>query len=466
MTERLLIAFGTWVAVGTGLSLCRRMSPLHFFVLLLVATGLIGTFYPLASLLVEPLTWRNIGHLDDETIQAVELDYMVFAWGMLLAAFIAASKGWLVPDAPAEQVARRSWVRYRDGIVAPGLLFSGAMLYGLYVHSVGISALTNKADYAEKYLLSTGLGPLSFGLWMMILGCLWAEASQMPSRHKLAYRGAALAIGIWSIVFISVRTNAVVLLMGYLHILAGRRGIELRRIRISLVVVLILAYIGLEGFSLYRGTTSRSAGEAIEIIMSRGETTLASVVGGSELSHPFITAVEVAASREPAELAGRSYLDGFLVLMPRFINPDRPLALSQEFVQTYYAWAAARGGGTAFSMLAEAWLNFGPILGAGFVGFAIGLLMLAVERHRATHRRGVLARLAPYLVFIVVVIHRNESASILKFLFASGVVVTGMCIAAQLVWSFTLRVRGGDVSGGLSRPGSDPRPPAPAGGSA
>ena len=73
----------------------------------------------------------------------------------------------------------------------------------------------------------------------------------------------ALAIAIWSIAFISVRTNAVVLALGYASILAHRSGSELRRIRPALVAAGLVGYVFLESFALLRGVYRGDLGSAI-----------------------------------------------------------------------------------------------------------------------------------------------------------------------------------------------------------
>src|SRR6185295_11742780 len=97
-----------------------------------------------------------------------------------------------------------------------------------------------------------------------------------------------------------------------------------------------------------------------------------------------------------------------LALVPVGLATDRPRLLSEIFVRQNYTALAATGGGTAFSLVAEAWLDFGPLIGALVVGLIAGVILILVEHCRAVQPHGMLARIAPYLVFFVVIGHRSE----------------------------------------------------------
>lgn len=413
--ERVLLAAVLWSVVAFGLALCRRRSPLYLPTLALLGTGLIGSFYPLATSVVEPLSWRNISHLSDELLVATQLEYVAFAVGLLFALWLALNQGWLTARATPKR--QSDDTSSRDFVVASALVVIGASLYALYVQRVGLDALSNREDYAQKYLMGQGLGPLQFGLWMAIAGCLWAEASPLARSEKNLFVPVALAIAAWSIAVISVRTNFAILLLGYLAIYCRRNAWELRRVRPSLIALALLAYFALETFALFRGAYKGDIGEALWMLRGRGMDSIAAAIGGSELSHPFITAAEVFHDREAASLTGRSLVDGVLAFVPRGIYPDRPLMLSEQFVRSNYLELASRGGGAAFSLVAEGWLNFGSLLGPALFGCAMGCVLTWVESRCDAAPNGLLARIAPYFAFYVAVQHRNEFATLAKQVF-------------------------------------------------
>lgn len=413
--DRLWIALAVWCCVLMALFVLKRQSPLNLCVLVAASTALVGTFYPAASVFVEPSSWRNVVNAGEPIVQGVQFEYLAFAAGVLAAVGAAWVLGF-VPRAGSAVVEEPSArIRYRDTWV-PALLFAlGALLYAGYVQKVGLDALSNREDYAEKYLLSQGLGPLAFGLNMMMAACLWAEGAQVSSRVRFVFRLLALAIAVWSIGAISVRTNVVILVIGYGWVTCRRRGLELRRVRPAIVASLVVLYAAMECFSLFRGAVIEvGVDRAIGVIAQYSDDSLSSVVGGSELSHPFLTTMEVATTELPGDLGGQSYLDAIPAYLPKFLNPDAPRALSERFVRTQYAEIDERGGGTAFSIVAEAWWNFGSIVGPLVVGFLAAALLLWIESAGARRPSGLVARMAPYCVYLVVILHRSEFAVLFK----------------------------------------------------
>ncbi len=434
-----MLVLALWALVGFGLWTLRRRSPLHMPTIALVVTGLVGSFYPIASTHIQPSSWRNLDLLSPSVVLATQLQYVAFAAGLLGALLLAANLRWN----ERREASASSASSTRDLITGGLLVLVGLALYAAYARQVGFDALTDRTDYALKYLLGRGLGPLQLGMPLMIVGCLWIEASALPRDTRNLFLPVALAICVWSVGFISVRTNAVVLVVGYLSILARRKGFELRSIRPWMVAGAFLLYAGLESFALMRGVYRGDLPEALSRLEAQGELVFAAAVGGSELSHPFITAGEVLREREGGELAGRSIVDGVAACLPRGLYPDRPLYLSEQFVRSNYADLASRGGGTAFSLVAEAWLDFGSVRGPLIFGLGMGLLLAWCERRREEAPDGVLARLLPYFVFYVVMQHRNEFGTLFKQIFMIALVVLPLALVGETV---AMALRSGRVA--------------------
>lgn len=432
----LVLIVTLWAVVAFGLWMQRTRSPLHMATIALVVTGLIGSFYPLVSSFVEPSSWRNLDQLSPALVRESQEQYVAYAIGLVLALLATNTRrrGDLAPLEQRDTTAR-------DFTASALLVGAGLTMYALYAQRVGLSALTDREDYAAKYLASQGLGPLQLGLPMAMTGCLWAEMSELHPTRKTPFRAVALAIAIWSIAFISVRTNAVVLALGYASILARRSGFELRRIRPALVAAGLVGYVFLESFALLRGVYRGDLGSAITQVVDRGALALGTAVGGSELSHPFITTAEILRSHEAGELAGESLWNGVAACLPRGLHPDRPPFLSEQFVRSNYADLASRGGGAAFSLVAEAWLDFGALIGPLAFGLAFGWLFVACERRRETHPTGLVARLLPYFVFYVAMQHRNEFGSLFKQVFMLSLVVVPVWLAAEALSHSPRRTR-------------------------
>ncbi|HTF89342.1 MAG TPA: hypothetical protein VK843_13100 [Planctomycetota bacterium] len=425
--ERWTLAIGLWCCAAAALYLCRKRSPFSPLVIALAATGIIGSFFPVMTMFIQPASWRNLGAISEASIVAAQIQYLAFAAGMLVSVLLADHAGWLA-ELPATEVPHpRSRIGQRDLFIASGLVLVGAPLYFAYVMHVGIDVLTNREDFGQKYLAGAGLGPLAFGLPVAMAGCLWAEAGGVSNRVRWCFRGVGLAVIVWSLGFISVRTNFAVILLGTSAILCARRGVRVERIRPVLIVLLLCAYALLEGFSFFRGAYKGDLMDALSQMQDRGSTTVAAVVGGSELAHPFITAAEVIETEEEAGFAGQTLVDAVLAFVPTSLVPDRPPAPSEWFARRHYSAFAKGGGGTGFSLVIEGWLDFGSILGPFAFGSAIALLLGWIERRRARTPHSMLMRIEPYFLLLVVIGHRSDVASIVKQ-------VVSMCVVATVVW--------------------------------
>lgn len=390
----------------------RRRSPLHLLVLLATFTLFVGHFFPIATLFVEPSSWRNVVQAPDRDILAVQWEYVAFAIGLCAAALVAFALGATSDErsATATHTPSRS-----DTLVATTLVLGGAVLYALFVRQVGLDALSSRDDYAEKYLKSVGLGPLASGINVMIAGVLWAEAGAMDARAKRVFRAVGLAIAAWTLLVISVRTNFVILALGYSWIYCMRRDVTIARVRPAIVALALCGWFGLELVSLWRGAVKEAGFDrATELIVRNVDANLSAVVGGSEFSHPFLTTLEVRTHEREGELGGASYWNALPALAPLSLVPDRPEALAQTFANQNYAEFAESGGGTAFSLVAEAWWNFGTTGGALLIGFLCGATLLALEAAARRTPSGALFRVVPYFTFLCVTAHRGESAVLLK----------------------------------------------------
>ncbi len=414
------------VALSGTLFCLRHRSPLHLAIVLAAFTLFVGNFFPIATLFVEPSSWRNVVQAPERDLLGVQREYAAFAFGLFGAAMAAFALGVTARKAPANAEARPT---RSDALVATALVLGGAVLYVFFVRTVGIDALSSRDDYAEKYLRSVGLGPLASGINVMILGVLWAEAGELEARAKYAFRAVAIAICVWTLAVISVRTNFVILALGYAWIVCARRGITVARVRPALLAMAVCGWFSLELVSLWRGAVKEAGlDRATEMLVRNVDANLSAVVGGSEFSHPFLTALEVRTHAREGELGGASYWNAIPALAPLALVPDRPPALAQKFANENYAEFAEQGGGTAFSLVAEAWLNFGRIGGALLVGFLCGAALIALEAAARRWSSGTLARVVPYFTFLCITAHRSEFAVLLK-----QVVVIAIPIAIVLV---------------------------------
>lgn|GEM_PF-2127716 len=443
MSERLSLAL---LLVGVGLvavALLRRHSPLGPLTLAMGMTVACGVFYPVATIWIEPFSWRRVHDLAEASILGTQADYLAFGVGLLTAIGLSTliwRRALASPVDPPPPTRRQV---FRDCVVSLGLVLVGGLLYAQFVREVGLATLTASHDFASKYLAARGLGIQLIGLKLMIAGCLWGEAGEVPRRLRRFLRCLALAIAAWSILFIAVRTYAVALGLGYVMIFARDRHVELRQLKPGLLVALLLAYAGSEAYALLRSSWNATGnlGSAVQMAMrTNGDQALGALVGGSELSHPFLTLAEVREHEESGVLAGQSYVDAVLAFVPLVIWDERPQTLAQIYVQKYYPAIDERGGGTAFSFVAEAWWNFGRLFGPWFVGTAIGLFLLTLHQRSRLHPHGFANRFLPYLTYILILMHRNQASSLFKQVMAIALPCIGLALAAEVLWrSFLAR---------------------------
>ncbi len=441
MIVRWLLALAALASGGAGLWVLRRRSPLDPLLLLVAATALVATFYPVATAFVAPVSWRNVGDLPEDVLVAAQTQYLAFGLGLLAVAVLAARGA--PAHAPRDRARPPSArARWRDGAVAWGLLAAGLALYAVYVARVGLGTLADHVDPASKYRASSGLGAWLIGLDLMIVACLWAEASALAPRHKLPFRLASLAIAAWAVGVLSVRTYALALGIGHLHALCRRKRLALARVPLTLLAGLAAGYVAVEGYSMVRGVWHDGLLDALRAVYGQGsalETTAGQWVGGSELSHPFITTMEVVRDEEPGALGGTSYADALAILVPLALSPDRPESLARSFAAEFYPEVDERGGGTAFSLVAEAWWNLGSFLGPLVCGLALGWIFAGVARRAQRAPDGVAARFSPYVAYVVVLIHRGTVSTLLKQTLPLLAVALVLSAAAALAWGALAR---------------------------
>lgn len=440
MMERLALALPVVLATALALWTARRRSPLAPTVIAVGVTAVIAVFFPLLSLLVEPMSWRHGVHLPDEYVRDAQWQYLAFAVG--LCAVVARIRLVRRRRPPIERRRDPAQVRSRDQIVALGLVVGGALLYAVYVAKVGLGPLLDRSNFAEKYRVSSGLGTFYAGLNLMILGCLWAEASALPRRQLRLFRAVAAVIFIWAFAFLAVRTYAVALLFGHLYLFTQRRGFTVAKVRPSLVLALLLAFVGVEAYSLLRSVWSGSMSDAVVALqeeLPEFERTAGQVVGGSELAHPFLSMMELARYELPGELAGESYAGAIAGLAPAWLVPDRPDSVAQRFAEQHYPELAERGGGTAFTLVGEAWWNVGSITGPLLIGLLVGWLLMWLERSARLDPAGIPSRILPYTLHMILLAHRISAPAQAKQVFILALPTALLLLGASLVWGAASR---------------------------
>lgn len=248
----------------------------------------------------------------------------------------------------------------------------GMVLIGAWIASVGPSALFS-STYVNTYLLAQGFGVLTAG-WMFVQFAVVCTAVQIIDRRRLGTRvpkalyGACLGlIAFFSLNAVLGRRGPLVWLAVALLLAIHLSGGKVRRVWLVLDVVLIVFYAyALQGARMAQG---RGLDAQLDSAQDRLET-VEDPLAVPELERVYENLVQVVNERPPiVDYPGQSWLNAPLTLVPRFIWPERPTALSQRFVRWDDPEVARRGGGLAFSATAEGYINLG-LIGA-FVQIAV-----------------------------------------------------------------------------------------------
>ncbi|MEM6572238.1 MAG: hypothetical protein AAF957_27735, partial [Planctomycetota bacterium] len=81
MTDRLLLAAPVLGLVALTIFARRRSSPVDPSIVAVAMTAVVAAFFPLASSIIEPQSWRHGVHLPDESVRAAQVEYLFFAVG-------------------------------------------------------------------------------------------------------------------------------------------------------------------------------------------------------------------------------------------------------------------------------------------------------------------------------------------------------------------------------------------------
>ena len=142
----------------------------------------------------------------------------------------------------------------------------------------------------------------------------------------------------------------------------------------------------------------------------------------------MVSLVDSIDSREEL-LFGLSYLRGFFIFVPRFLWPDRPLDLSEEYARnTISRWQPGQGMG--FSLMAEAFLNFwwlGPVLQYLMIGYLWGKSWAWLRRRFSPVEPAYWQTLyGTFGFYLLILMHRGPVAGLIKQAFQVFVVLIVM----------------------------------------
>jgi oligosaccharide repeat unit polymerase len=264
-------------------------------------------------------------------------------------------------------------------IAGSALTITGFVLLGILFSQLGLSTYLS-SQYIDSYAAESGKGYLAAGIFLVRVGSLVLLLGAMDFRKKLPIFPILLFLGIWAF---------------YLRV--GRRGVVLSGGLAALIILhfyykpikyktlIAIACVGIVLFMAVAHARAYSAGGFDGMVVGLKEDF---VFEDAWLNMQEINTVPMAI-REMTEYVpnqapyfyGRSYWEAFEILVPLELHPNRPLASSQWFAWYHDPLLAARGGGFAFSLIAEGYVNFG-YAGAFLVGLIQGAFLKTLVQWR------------------------------------------------------------------------------------
>lgn len=397
----------------TGLIKERRDKRfLLYSVLIVVASGcffLIGNLIPaLFSIVYWMIGIPFLGYLqdkyDDFLHPVAPLIVLVYLYSIASILFYYGSSGF---TAHGDAISGRSFIIF---CVACLLGESGIILGGYLALRQKITAGTSykldknvgkRAIYVMLFL-SAVIGYVFFnqviGFFDFIHPKAYGETA-LSSRVEMMEAGASapirqiitqivpLVLLTASGIYLAFKSNILFRFIGlallaaniFTFILSGSRGglfgtltmvaiffhYRVKRIRLlSMVLGVVVSILLLNTIGLARSTAN--LGEMIDIIAFEAKeksTNLLNITTSSELivGLNLMKLIEAISSGESRYNYGKGFLDDVMCYVPRVIYPDRPLPLSERFIEEFYPGIRDIGGGYGLFFLQDGYWAFGLI---------------------------------------------------------------------------------------------------------
>jgi oligosaccharide repeat unit polymerase len=298
------------------------------------------------------------------------------------------------------------------------VLFIVALIPSLVVAERAVSLVEN-GGYSALYQAESGIGvsaaPAVLSGFLMPSGFLLLAGS---GRNRWSRVFACVLIGSYILLqmFLGFRGVAVVVLAAFLwlwHRAIRRLPTLVPVLVLAAVAVLVLPLVGITRNSAGSDRISLTAWENAYASIDNPAVAILSEMGGSMIAPAYT--IRFVPTDHAYEL-GSSYAYGVLSLIPNLFWPVHPAAEhspSKWLVEKAEPATARAGGGLGYSVIAEAYLNFG-FLGAGvpmvLLGWGIGRLSRWTDVNYKVWKLGLVAIvLVPLLMYA-----RAEAGNVLR----------------------------------------------------
>lgn len=162
---------------------------------------------------------------------------------------------------------------------------------------------------------------------------------------------------------------------------------RIRRIHVPILVIgILLSLVLVNGVALVRSTSELS--EMKDIFVSETGGSLFSLVnlgksGEFLVGMNLMRLIEGISAEESRFSYGASFFDDILCYIPRSIYPNRPLPLSERFVEDFYPGVRDMGGGYGLFFLQDGYWAFGllgVLISLAFYSWALGRFYVYVKK--------------------------------------------------------------------------------------
>lgn len=284
---------------------------------------------------------------------------------------------------------------------------------------------TDIASYAEQALevriermanVGSGLTQVFLIQVPIAMLLMWATWTMWVSRSKLLrVLGAALIADYLVVQMMSGWRGEVVygasIMLCYFHY-------RVRRFRLREGVAIgLAAYVLINGIALVRSTSD--PGQMLKLFTDTLQTQGPEALGltnSAELAVSVNLVREISGidSGETSYQWGQGWLNEIAVLVPRFFLPDRPLPMSEQFVEVFYPGVREAGGGYGFFIIQEGYWQFG-LPGVCFTMLLYGYLVERIYRRLILLKGGEFHVFAYGFVYSALVLGAPRSGAFLSF---------------------------------------------------
>lgn len=231
----------------------------------------------------------------------------------------------------------------------------------------GMSSLFLKGYKVTELFVGQGHLAISFE-WFSALLVIWAARSAVTG-NKYGYFAGIFLIVLYLLLLLVMARRGMVVVVGlstvYLMIQTG----HIKRLSLFVPFV-VIGFIILNWIGLVRGESYSSATELVSILITKSYDLAVAGDLFSNLSYTLTSGLFVVPFESLPQLMlrfnelddfwyGSSIFRSLLLLVPGFLLSERPLPLSNWYMQEFYGGGHALNEGRQFFFLSEAYLNFG-----------------------------------------------------------------------------------------------------------